>query len=152
MADKIIVSTKSVDELTLPNGFTETADGFTTYNDDDGNPVEIYVANINSPTLSDDQKNEILAHLEDKVEPEKIQVGNLKYAASTVGASISTSLIDSVLTTAYADTYDAKAYMDALSDEQLIELATDLENTSTSDLDQMLIEVPEETKAKTLVK
>lgn len=154
-AKNIIFASTSIDNLELPNGFerdpngTHLPDGFSTIIDPTtGTYNKILVIDMN--IVAD--RDALEEKLQPKFEKEKVELSNLKSAASTTGALVSTSITYSLIPNTYAATYDAKTYMDALSDDQVVEFATDLEKVSLDDLDLMLAEEPQEVSVKKLVK
>lgn len=154
-AKDVIFASTSIDNLELPNGFerdpngTHLPDGFCTKIDPaTGSINRIIVIDMN--IIAD--RDALEEKLQPKFEKEKVELSNLKSAASTTGALVSTSITNSLIPNSYAATYDAKTYMDALSDDQVIEFATDLEQVSLDDLDSMLVEEPQEVSVKKLVK
>ena len=154
-AKTIIFASTGIDNLDLPTGFerdhngVHLTDGFYTKVDPNtGSINKILVIDMN--VVADRDKLE--EKLQPRFEKEKVDLRDLKGPATTTGALISTSITNSLIPTSYAATYDAKTYMDALSNEQVIEFATDLENKSLDDLDLMFVEEPQEVSVKKLVK
>ena len=140
VADKIIYTTSIPNYLKMPKGVELDGKVISTNTDTD-EPYCILLANIN-----DIDKDILKPATEDR----HIDTKTVGTPVALIGTTTATVLTgNSFVDSSSAATYDAKTYMDSISDTELEELCTDLEAKT---LDEQINETLERENVKKLVK
>ena len=140
MADRIIFASVPVDELDLPTGVGSYKNAIYTY-EDDGTPYYIRIS---------DSKGFDKALLMPETEDRKMDLHRVLTPVALLGTTTATVITgNTYVDSASAATYDAKTYMESISDTELEELCTNLEEKT---LDEQINETLERENVKKLVK